>query len=128
MQKFWVLLTGFFILSLSGFAQSQKRPIGGLDVAVKMADSEIKQFPEPWAVDFNPKPVWNYTQGLVAQSMLMIWKESKDEAFFNYAKSYADKLIDASGNISGYKAEEYNLDCMNSGKFLFELYDRTKDE
>jgi unsaturated rhamnogalacturonyl hydrolase len=122
----WFPVFLFLIIATASQGQTMKK--SGSDIALKMAESEMKQFPEPWAVDFNPKPVWNYTQGLVAQSMLMIWKESKDEAFFNYAKSYADKLIDASGNISGYKAEEYNLDCMNSGKFLFELYDRTKDE
>lgn len=108
------------------FAQTMKK--NGAEMAVKMAESEMKQFPEPWTVDFNPKPVWNYTQGLIAQSMLLVGSESKNEAFFNYAKSYADKMIDASGSISGYKVEDYNLDCMNAGKFLFGLYDKTKDE
>ena len=97
-------------------------------MAVKMADSEIKQFPEPWTVDFNPKPVWNYTQGLIAQSMMLVWKENNNVAFYNYAKLYADKMIDSTGNIAGYKAEEYNIDCLNSGKFLFGLYEKTKDE
>ena len=97
-------------------------------MAVKMAESEMKQFPEPWTVDFNPKPVWNYTQGLIAQSMLQLWNQTNNEALWNYAKQYADKLIDSKGAISGYKTEEYNIDCMNSGKFLFELYEKTGDE
>ena len=94
MQKILVLLTGFFILSLSGFAQSQKKSIGGLEMAVKMADSEIKQFPEPWTVDFNPKPVWNYTQGLIAHAMILLWKENGNDTYYNYAKLYADKMIE----------------------------------
>ena len=100
----------------------------GLQMAVKMAESEMKQFPESWTVDFNPKPVWNYTQGLIAQSMLQVWDQTKNEALWNYAKQYADKLIDSKGAISGYKTDEYNIDCMNSGKFLFELYEKTRDE
>jgi unsaturated rhamnogalacturonyl hydrolase len=128
MQKFKVLLTGFFILSLSGFAQSQKRPIGGLEMAVKMADSEIKHFPEPWTIDFNPKPVWNYTQGLIAHAMILLWKENGNETYYNYAKLYADKMIDANGDISGYQLKDYNIDAVNSGKFLFYIYEKTNDE
>ncbi|MEI6276306.1 MAG: glycoside hydrolase family 88 protein [Prolixibacteraceae bacterium] len=128
MKKFgiWLPVLLFMVNVMAIQAQTTKKD--GTAIAIKMAESEMKQFPEPWTVDFNPKPAWNYTQGLIAQSMLMVWHESKNEAFFNYARAYADKLIDASGNIAGYKVEEYNIDCMNSGKFLFELYTQTKDE
>lgn len=128
MNRFWTILTGFLIISQTCLAQSQKNAPKGLEIAVKMADSEIKQFPEPWTVDFNPKPVWNYTQGLVAHSMIKVWKENGNETLYNYAKSYADKFIDANGNIWGYKVDEYNIDCVNSGKFLFDLYEKTKDQ
>jgi unsaturated rhamnogalacturonyl hydrolase len=114
------------LIAFSGHSRNIKNR--GLEMAVKMANSEIKQFPEPWTVDFNPRPVWNYTQGLVALSMMRLWQENQNEAFYDYAKMYADKMIDASGNITGYKMEDYNIDCVNSGKFLFDLYAKTKDE
>lgn len=100
----------------------------GLAMAVKMADSEIKQFPEPWTVDFNPKPVWNYTQGLIAHSMIKLWNENGNEAYYDYAKTYADKFIDSIGNILTYEKIDYNIDAVNSGKFLFAIYGKTKDE
>jgi len=128
MQKFRVFLAGFFILSISGFAQSQKRPMSGLEMAVKMADSEIKHFPEPWTVDFNPKPVWNYTQGLIAHAMILLWKENGNDTYYNYAKLYADKMIEANGDISVYQPKDYNIDAVNSGKFLFYIYEKTNDE
>jgi len=128
MKRFCLFLIGFMLVSQYSFAQTQKKPINGLDMAVKMADSEIKHFPEPWMVDFNPKPVWNYTQGLVAHSMIKVWKENGNETLYNYAKTYADKFIDANGNIGGYKVDEYNIDCVNSGKFLFDVYEKTKDD
>jgi unsaturated rhamnogalacturonyl hydrolase len=106
----------------------QNKALEGLSMAVKMADSEMKQFPESWTVDFNPNPVWSYTQGLIAQAMLQVWKETGNEKYYTYARSYADKMIDANGTISGYKVDEYNLDRLNSGKFLFDLYGVTKDE
>ena len=128
MTRFWIILTGFLTLLQPGFAQTQKGRTAGLEMAIKMADSEMKQFPEPWTVDYNTKPVWNYTQGLVAQSMIQVWKAGNNKAYYTYAKEYADKFIDSKGNISGYKIEEYNIDCVNSGKFLFDLFEKTKDE
>ena len=128
MKRFWIVLPGFLLMFQSCSARTSNRPVTGLEMAVKMADSEMKHFPDPWTVDFNPKPVWNYTQGLIAQAMIRVWKENGKEAYYNYAKMYADKMIDSNGNISGYKVEEYNIDCMNSGKFLFDVYERTKDE
>lgn len=97
-------------------------------MAVKMADSEIKHFTEPWTVDFNPKPVWNYTQGLIAHAMILLWKENGNDTYYNYAKLYADKMIDVNGDISGYQFKDYNIDAVNSGKFLFYIYEKTKDE
>jgi len=119
----FTLLTGF----LSGYAQAGKNLLNGKEFALKMADSEMKQFPEPWTVDFNTKPVWNYTQGLIAQSMIQVWKVSNKEIYFNYARNYADKFIDSTGFVSGFKVADYNIDCVNSGKFLFDLYKKTKD-
>jgi len=115
------------IVFQSCVSPAQKKTVSGLEMAVKMAVSEIKHFPEPWTVDFNPKPVWNYTQGLIAHSMMKVWQENGNEALYNYAKTYADKMIDSTGAILGYKMEDYNIDCVNSGKFLFDLYEKTKD-
>jgi unsaturated rhamnogalacturonyl hydrolase len=126
LKKIIVLLT--YLMMVTYLYGQQNKVANGLSMAVKMADSEIKQFPEPWTVDFNPNPVWSYTQGLIAQAMLQIWEATGNEKYYAYAKSYADKMIDANGTISGYKVEEYNLDRLNSGKFLFDLFSNTKDE
>jgi len=88
----------------------------------------MKHFPDILGVDFNPRPTWNYTQGLIAQAMLAVHDASGNQAFYDYARSYADKMIDGEGNILNYKTEEYNIDRINSGKFLFDLYEDTGDE
>lgn len=127
MKRLLTLLTGFLLIFQTCFAQSPSGKINGLEMATKMADSEIRHFPEPWTVDFNPKPVWNYTQGLIAHAMIKVWKVTGNLTYYNYAREYSDKLIDSTGTIFGYKAEDYNIDCVNSGKFLFSVYERTKD-
>ncbi len=124
----WILLLGLLFIIQSCVSKNKPATTEGLEMAVKMADSEIKQFPEPWSVDFNPKPVWNYTQGLIAHSMIKVWKENNNETYYNYAKTYADKFIDSTGFITAYDLEDYNIDAVNSGKFLFDIYENTKDE
>jgi unsaturated rhamnogalacturonyl hydrolase len=116
----------FLIYATMAQAQMMKR--NGLEVAVKMAESEMKLFPEPWTVDFNSKPVWNYTQGLIAQSMMQLWAVTHQKSYYTYAEKYALHFIDSTGAIMGYKPEEFNIDAVNSGKILFGLYEQTKDE
>ncbi|HZL11964.1 MAG TPA: glycoside hydrolase family 88 protein [Prolixibacteraceae bacterium] len=128
MKRLWIFLLVLLTVFQSCSVHSQKKPVNGLEMAVKMADSEIKEFPEPWTVDFNSDPAWNYTQGLIAQAMIMVWKENGNEAYYDYAKMYADKMIDSTGFISAYNVSNYNIDAVNSGKFLFDVYERTKDE
>ncbi len=128
MKRFWILSLSFLALFQSCLAQAISTSVNGLEMAVKMCDSEIKHFPEPWTVDFNPKPVWNYTQGLVAQAMIKVWKVNGNETYYNYAKAYADRFIGSDGAISDFDLQDYNIDAVNSGKFLFDLYEKTKDE
>jgi len=128
MKKRWLPLLGLLVVIQSCFAQKTLVGKSGLDIACEMADSEIAHFPEPWTVDFNPTPVWNYTQGLIAQSMIKAWQASGNEKYYNYAKTYADKFIAADGTIGAYDLSDYNIDAVNSGKFLFDLYEKTKDQ
>ncbi len=129
MNKVLVFLAGVLIVFNSCLAQNKnKEQKMGLEMAVKMADSEMKHFPDPVTVDFNPKPVWNYTQGLIALSMMQVWQETKNNAYYNYAKTYADRFIGEDGAIGGYRSDEHNIDAVNSGKFLFILFEQTKDQ
>jgi unsaturated rhamnogalacturonyl hydrolase len=97
----------------------------GLAMAVKMAESEMVHFPESWTVDFRPQGSWNYTPGLIAHAMMDVYATTGDRKFMDYARSYADRYIREDGTIEGYRKEEYNIDRINSGKFLFPLFERT---
>src|SRR5690606_38394667 len=45
-----------------------------------------------------------------------------------YAKAYADALIDEKGNIRNYNIDEFNIDNINPGKILFDIYRETGDD
>jgi len=91
----------------------------------KMAISEIARFPELWMIENAKKPKWSYTFGLVAGSMLELWKETGNQKYFDYAKGYADSLITDEGLIKTYSMDHYNIDHINPGKILFDLYAET---
>ena len=93
----------------------------------RMARSEMKRFPEPWMIENTKKPVWGYTHGLVVKAMLETWKSSGNRLYYNYAKIYADSLIDARGKIK-MNYLSFNLDNVNPGKTLFDFYAQSKDE
>lgn len=95
---------------------------------IHLANSEIKRNPEGWMLDFSKVPKWNYCHGLEIQSFLRVWEKTGDQKYFNYAYDFADLMIDKNGVIKGYKAKEYNIDRVNSGKILFPIYAKTKEE
>ncbi|MBQ1836108.1 MAG: glycoside hydrolase family 88 protein, partial [Paludibacteraceae bacterium] len=107
---------------------SAKKDNKYIDWAEKVAQSEMKHNPELWRADFVKKPKWDYTQGLVALAITEMYKTTKDTAYLNYVTEFKDFFVKEDGSIETYKLETYNIDRVNGGKFLFALYDITKEE
>jgi unsaturated rhamnogalacturonyl hydrolase len=92
-----------------------------------MARSEMKRFPEAWMIENTAKPRWGYTHGLVVKAMLEEWKHTNNQTYYDYAKIYADSLIDANGKIR-MNYLSFNIDNINAGKILFDLYKQSNDK
>lgn len=117
----------FILIALSATLVSCGQQTEETPWSEKMADSEMVRFPELWMIEKATKPRWSYTFGLVAKSMLELWKETGDEKYFDYAKLYADSLITDEGQIKTYSMQSYNIDNVSPGKILFDLYAQTND-
>ncbi|MBZ9630025.1 glycoside hydrolase family 88 protein [Salegentibacter sp. LM13S] len=98
------------------------------DYSTWMADSEIKRNPEGWTLDFNEKPKWEYTHGLIMTSMEKLYKETGDEKYLDYIKNFADFMVEEDGSIKTYKQSDYNIDRVQGGRFLIGLYKETDQE
>jgi len=115
----------FMLLFLSSFiSATQANP----KYSVWMANSDMKRNPKAWMLDFSKQLKWNYCHGLVLQSILQTWQATGNEKYYNYAYEYADLMIKPDGSIKYYKLEEYNIDRINSGKILFPIYEKSKEE
>ncbi|WP_200977347.1 glycoside hydrolase family 105 protein [Echinicola sp. 20G] len=93
-----------------------------------MADSEIKRNPEGWTLDFNEKPKWEYTHGLIMTAMEQVYDKTGEERYLDYILHFADFMINDQGEIKTYKKSDFNIDRVNGGKFLIGLYEETGKE
>ena len=94
----------------------------------RMALSVMKRNPEAYQIDDKEKPKWDYVHGLVLTGIEELYKKNNNKTYYNYIESYADGLIDSKGAIKTYKFSDYNIDMINAGKILFNLYETTKNE
>jgi unsaturated rhamnogalacturonyl hydrolase len=68
---------------------------------------------------------WHYEHGLALQSVWAAGNALHDSSFHTWVKAMYDTVIDADGRILAYKVDEFNLDQINAGKLLFDLYRET---
>ncbi|MBR5144883.1 MAG: glycoside hydrolase family 88 protein [Clostridia bacterium] len=74
------------------------------------------------------KPHWNYIDGCMITSLLEMSRITGDDKYFIFAESFIDYYVADDGSILGYDIAKYNLDDLNEGRVLFELYRRTGKE
>ncbi len=92
------------------------------ETAVRFANSEMKRFPEAWQLDHGSKFVWGYAQGVGCCAMLKVWHNTGDQKYYDYVYKWADYMVQPNGAILNYKISDYNIDFINSGKILFDVY------
>jgi unsaturated rhamnogalacturonyl hydrolase len=92
--------------------------------SVQFADSEMKRFPQAWQLDHGKRYVWGYAQGVGCLAMLKVWKYTGDSKYYRYVYAWADTMVRSDGAILSYKISSYNIDYINAGKILFDVYDK----
>ena len=121
MKKKLLLLTSLMVLASVCLADEPN--------SVRMVKSELARNPEPRTIDYNVAWKWNYTHGLLLQSMLLTaQKYPTIEATVDvYVKGYLDKIIEQDGTINYYNKKNYTLDHINPGKMLIMAYEKYKE-
>ena len=71
---------------------------------------------------------WNYIDGCMITALLSIAEITGDRRYFNFAEHFIDSFVADDGTIHTYDESKYNLDDVNEGRVLFELYDKTHKE
>ena len=74
------------------------------------------------------KPSWNYIDGCMIKAILELYHIKKNPAYLEFADAFIDYFVREDGSILSYDPKEYNLDNVNAGKTLFDLYKLTGKE
>lgn len=71
------------------------------------------------------KPSWNYMDGCMIKAILELYHMKQDMKYLEFADNFIDYFVREDGTITSYDPKEYNLDHVNAGKTLFDLYPLT---
>ena len=71
---------------------------------------------------------WNYESGLILTAIYSASKRHFTHRYDYRVRELADTLVGADGSIRGYLKEEYNLDQINAGKILFDIWKDSGDK
>lgn len=124
---FSVLLVAVLVLT-SFSTQANNRKIPASRYSIRFADSELKRFPEAWMFDHGRRLFFGYTQGLGTKAMWEMWKYTGDRKYADWVLQWADTVINDDGSIHMYNKEAWNLDFINSGKTILNVYEYTKEK
>lgn len=71
---------------------------------------------------------WNYIDGCMIKAILELYHITQNEKYLEFADAFIDYFVQEDGSINSYDPKEYNLDNVNAGKTLFDLYELTGRE
>ncbi len=74
-----------------------------------------------------PVAHFHYHQGVFLAGVLETWKLTGEQRYFDYVKRWVDSLIDVNGNMTS-TFNPGQLDDLQPGMLLFDLYEQTHDE
>ncbi len=74
------------------------------------------------------KPAWNYIDGCMMTSLYSFYQSTGDKKYLDFIEKFVDYYVFDDGSIRGYDLETYNLDNINEGRILFDLYRETGKE
>ena len=74
------------------------------------------------------KVTWNYVDGCMIKAILEMYEITGDGKYLKFADDFTDFRVKEDGSIDGYSVSELNIDNINAGKTLFELWEQTGKE
>lgn len=71
---------------------------------------------------------WNYIDGCMMTSLYSIYLQTGNKKYLDFVDKFVDYYVFDDGTIRGYSVDAYNVDNLNEGRVLFDLYRETGKE
>ena len=68
---------------------------------------------------------WNYIDGCMMTSLYTIYRQTGNKKYIDFIDKFIGYYVFDDGSIRGYELETYNVDNINEGRVLFDLYRET---
>ena len=127
-------LFGFALFSVAGvpgaFAAATPQTFSGatpLEWSVRVAGSEMARRGDAPAWKPAGRPKWDYSVGLFTLALLKLNGQVNNPGCVTFTTNVIGSFITDSGEIQTYRAGEYQLDSLNSGKTALALWQLTHD-
>lgn len=119
-------------LRLATAASRRAEKLAPLEISTRLAESEMARRGDSlgkggWDAQATRPSVWNYTTGLLMQSLDELATATGERRFADYGRRTIDSYLGADGTIDGFDESEFNIDAINSGKMLQRLAKRDPD-
>ncbi len=121
------LLSSLFLMAACAPVISQNIP-RDMKWSERMALSIMERDPDPVYMDFRDEPKWEYTFGTVLKAFDMLWEQTGKQQYLDYIEDYYDFMIEGDGSVKKYSITNFNIDRVQPGRALFNLYEQTGDE
>jgi unsaturated rhamnogalacturonyl hydrolase len=113
----------FLFLSLSTILFAQHVPWSR-----QMADSFIARNKDSILVGKSTATRWDYEQGLMLKAIERVWYRTGEGKYFEYIVKDLNQYVKEDGSIRTYKAEDFNIDNIPTGRALLTVYQQTQPD
>ncbi len=86
----------------------------------------IESFIDSYLSNYTPyKASWNYEDGCIYKGAMDLYRVTQQEKYLAFILDQLEGFVTAEGGIINYRPEEFNIDNINAGKVLFDIYTLT---
>ncbi|WP_274651154.1 glycoside hydrolase family 88/105 protein [Paenibacillus humicola] len=107
-------------------SESNKAALREALTPIQWAEKAYEALMSKFEPEMLPPDRFHYHQGVFLSGMEKCWRQTGKPEYLNYIKRWVDSQILADGSIKKHKSDE--LDDIQPGVLLFNLYEQTKDE
>jgi unsaturated rhamnogalacturonyl hydrolase len=107
-----------------GKSAGVETPASPLAWSVRSADTLLARGSDDFVYRAGGKAKWTYQSGFVLHALLRLHDATNDARYLEFVRTSIDSFVGTDGTIATYDLGSYNLDNINTGKAVLDLYRR----
>ncbi|GGF26592.1 glycoside hydrolase family 88/105 protein [Hymenobacter cavernae] len=115
-------LLSLLLLSQASWAQTKPKAAAATKpLSQRMTDSFIAEYPDSLGIQKSRIARWGYEQGVMLAAIERVGQRTGDPRYLDYVHKIVDYSVQPDGTITGYKADDYSVDNLPTGRSILTL-------